>query len=90
MILQSAFNPRMVTVLRQVWPLAGISGLLSALHGKPLDMLYAALVHRLSPNGIFFAKGWGDLDKVDWLQGADGLDWPPPELKVHPTRIEHN
>ncbi|CAD7697003.1 unnamed protein product [Ostreobium quekettii] len=77
----------MVPALRQGWPLAGMTGLLSALHGKPLDMLYAMLVHRLSPNGIFFAKGWGDLDKVDWLQGAEGLDWPPPELKASWTVI---
>eukprot|EP00210_Caulerpa_lentillifera_P003637 g3472.t1 len=56
---------------------------LSSLHGKPLDLLYAFLVHRILSPRSFFSRGWGDLPQVEWLQDLTrGSIWPPPLITI--------
>lgn len=68
----------------------GLSRLLSSLHGKPLDLLYAFLVHRVVSRGSFFSRGWGDLRRVEWLRDREsGVEWPPPRVKISWKLLEN-
>lgn len=63
--------------------------LLSSLHGKPLDLLYAFLVHRVLSPRSFFARGWGNLRHMEWLQElSKGPSWPPPRITIPWTLLE--
>lgn len=71
--------------LSQSW-----SKLLSSVYGRPLDVLYAFLVHRVVSRGSFFSRGWGDLSCVKWLrERSKRVDWPPPRIEMHWKLLEN-
>ena len=65
--------------------------LLSSLHGRPLDLLYAFLVHRVASRASFFSRGWGDLRRLEWLRDrVKGFsEWPPPRLRISWKLLEN-